>query len=739
MTVNANESEDIVLTAGKRDSKAVARLDRRHVNDVEGAKIHHVTGGPYKGLLVNKKSHIPENGDPAEARLEFLAYLVNKDQNNELVQDFWTLRFWFRGKPDGLTKKRTFTQYFQELMCPESFPKNYMSFMTKAMILMKSYVLLRRVELEVEQVNKVHTPETTPPIKSFVSLFTPDIYQYNYVPEISMSNKTFLTLMIKAKCDAHIALSATYGELHKRTIEILIGGDGNTRSMIKDGIEGSVRAEALTANVLSGTELRYFWISWGNNLIEVGRGAHYGEGRFVSWKLPENKRFAITSLAVATDNTSHGQFEFAELLDTDYSQQAKKSRIRKQILWMAKKQRILHCLEDVFPNSLSVQDIVQLTSGKSFDAGSLVLMMKELEKSRHVRELEVGRWMRVQHEAQSGSTHEMKLVREMPQLLGKDQPTIAIITSLYCEKLAVDTMIDDKTTFVKYKTEVRRNYIGECQVYTVGTIGRFKVVCTKLARLPTSNKAARISAENTVTRLLGIFKSVEHVFLVGVAGGVSHQNVITNPVLLGDIVVSMTSERNEPMYVHCKAVQQDVNAKQYIYQTRQFSCKNKILQNVALSLESIVKSDVIHPSPWERYLEEGLAQMTVQEINIKHHANGNNSLVSRNECNQNHLENRCLSVPQNHQTGPRVFIGTIGGGRLVSRAADVRVDFALQHNVLAYDLDYEAVLESLEGNRNESFIVIRGICDYLDGTNKDWHLYASLAAASYMKSLIMAL
>ena len=59
--------------------------------------------------------------------------------------------------------------------------------------------------------------------------------------------------MIKAKCDAHIALSANYGELHKKTIEIVIGADHNTRSMIKDGVEGSIRAEALTANVLSGT------------------------------------------------------------------------------------------------------------------------------------------------------------------------------------------------------------------------------------------------------------------------------------------------------------------------------------------------------------------------------------------------------------------------------------------------------------------------------------------------------
>ena len=41
----------------------------------------------------------------------------------------------------------------------------------------------------------------------------------------------------------------------------------------------------------------------------------------------------------------------------------------------------------------------------------------------------------------------------MPRLTGYDQPNIAVITSLYCEKLAVDALIDDKTTFINYKAE----------------------------------------------------------------------------------------------------------------------------------------------------------------------------------------------------------------------------------------------------------------------------------------------
>lgn len=48
---------------------------------------------------------------------------------------------------------------------------------------------------------------------------------------------------------------------------------------------------------------------------------------------------------------------------------------------------------------------------------------------------------------------EVKVVKQMPAQAPGKKPTVAIITSRYYEKLAVDAMMEDKTTFVKYKTE----------------------------------------------------------------------------------------------------------------------------------------------------------------------------------------------------------------------------------------------------------------------------------------------
>ena len=48
----------------------------------------------------------------------------------------------------------------------------------------------------------------------------------------------------------------------------------------------------------------------------------------------------------------------------------------------------------------------------------------------------------------------VKMVQTIPAFSGRNQPTIAIVTAMYCEKLAVDAMMEEKTSFVKYRTDV---------------------------------------------------------------------------------------------------------------------------------------------------------------------------------------------------------------------------------------------------------------------------------------------
>lgn len=45
-----------------------------------------------------------------------------------------------------------------------------------------------------------------------------------------------------------------------------------------------------------------------------------------------------------------------------------------------------------------------------------------------------------------------QVVRQMPTMASSKQPTIAVITAQYCEKLAVDSMLENKETYVRYTT-----------------------------------------------------------------------------------------------------------------------------------------------------------------------------------------------------------------------------------------------------------------------------------------------
>lgn len=48
-------------------------------------------------------------------------------------------------------------------------------------------------------------------------------------------------------------------------------------------------------------------------------------------------------------------------------------------------------------------------------------------------------------------TH-FKIVEQIPIIQNNRQPTVAIITAEYCEKVAVDILIENKETFVRYTT-----------------------------------------------------------------------------------------------------------------------------------------------------------------------------------------------------------------------------------------------------------------------------------------------
>ncbi|GFR12500.1 uncharacterized protein TNCT_304911 [Trichonephila clavata] len=399
----------------------------------------------------------------------------------------------------------------------------------------------------------------------------------------------------------------------------------------------------------------------------------------------------------------------------------------------AEQEKLLDIIEAVYPNSLSVPNIAKSSNISDEEAQEHLIA---LQARGLVKCLSNGNYMRT-----TKNDTDVKMVKQMPMVAQSKQPVIAIITAQYCEKLAVDAMIDNKETFVKFKTE------GESNVYTLGTIGPHRVVSTKLPATGMA-RGAMIAAGSTTTRLLGSFPRVDYVFLVGVGGGVPHCYDYTKHVRLGDVVISTPPDNQHSyVYLYCEALKNAFDpADNDFLSPEQISIKTWCpislkLQNIACNLW---RKGILDMSdrPWDSYIEEGLKQLKDKESSFCRPPSDTDKIY-------------CMSVeggdlvdvghpqPMEGAFDPRkpglpvLHFGAVGSGKILMQDDTKRLAFADHHGIMSFDTGFGSVVESIFGNRKDDYVFIRGISDYKDGTKKkEWQPYASLAAASVMKAII---
>ncbi|CAG4915198.1 unnamed protein product [Colias eurytheme] len=105
-------------------------------------------------------------------------------------------------------------------------------------------------------------------------------------------------------------------------------------------------------------------------------------------------------------------------------------------------QRVLDMIENAYPNPLSVDDFV---NAEKWSKAEVKDALESLEEKGLTRPLSEGLYIR-QHSVDT------QVVKQMPTLSSARQPTIAVVTALYCEKQAVDAMMDNQETYVRYTT-----------------------------------------------------------------------------------------------------------------------------------------------------------------------------------------------------------------------------------------------------------------------------------------------
>ncbi|KAK2585125.1 hypothetical protein KPH14_008634 [Odynerus spinipes] len=391
-------------------------------------------------------------------------------------------------------------------------------------------------------------------------------------------------------------------------------------------------------------------------------------------------------------------------------------------------EKVLELIESAYPNPVTVVDIAR---EHGWEVSAVEAKMKELQEKGVVKAMEHGAFTRVVHQ-----DTQVQVVKQMPTMASSKQPTIAIITAQYCEKLAVDSMIENKETFVRYTT------VGESNVYTLGNIGAHRIVCTKLPTVG-HTREAMTAAGNTTTRLLGTFQKVDFVFLVGVGGGVPHYTDYNKHVKLGDVVVSHPTPINKKyVYVYCESAKMNENGN-YHFETKEYCPPNLGLQEIAANLKQQSGNET--SPPWQEYLKEGIENLDNQaEHDFKAPPPESDKLYmaigDRDVIEVAHPIAPQDATNKRMEGCPRIHLAPIASGRQIARDDQLRQKFSSRFGALAFDGEMDAVVESILGNCRESFAVIRGISDYKDGSRiKEWQPYASLAAASVMKAIICAM
>uniref|UniRef100_A0A8R1XZS4 Winged helix-turn-helix domain-containing protein n=1 Tax=Onchocerca volvulus TaxID=6282 RepID=A0A8R1XZS4_ONCVO len=388
-------------------------------------------------------------------------------------------------------------------------------------------------------------------------------------------------------------------------------------------------------------------------------------------------------------------------------------------------------LEHAYPNGLSVDIIAESLRCTNKEVNGF---LNELEALGVVQKLQ-NEWIRV------SAVDSIDMSRAPTSFGPRDHPTVAILTCLFVEKQSIDAIISNSTTVHRYRSG------GDSNIYTLGWIGKHQVVATKLAVIGDSREATT-SAGSITTRLLGNFQHVEHVFIVGVGGGVAHYTDASRHVRLGDVVVS-GPDPNSYVFAHAYTVDratEHVNG----FLVRNWNPQDAIITHIAKNMDDKMIAE------WD-----SITKTTIDRLDA---ANGDMSF-SRPPPQADLLAvpvggGQVVVIP--HPNSERIIsvvhVGSIGamvsyrkqtfaneeqvGEDTSSATAQFRDKFATNHNLRAVDAGFDSVIAAINGSRIDSWALIRGIADYQHGQSRAsrmWQGYSSVRAAALTKTLILRL
>uniref|UniRef100_A0A914IC73 Nucleoside phosphorylase domain-containing protein n=1 Tax=Globodera rostochiensis TaxID=31243 RepID=A0A914IC73_GLORO len=472
---------------------------------------------------------------------------------------------------------------------------------------------------------------------------------------------------------------------------------------------------------------------------------------------------------------------------------------------------VQEALEHAYPNSVQ-EEVLAFSLRCTLD--ELQGFLEQLESDGIVEKVpdQPGEWIR------------KACIVPPPHFVAKNPPKIALITCLFPEKLCVDTIVENSSTEHKYSNT------GDSNIFTEGEIAGHRVVATKLSMIGTDREAAT-SAGSITTRLLGKYQHVEHVIIVGVAGGQAH---LTDPemhIRLGDVVVSDgeidddATGRQHGAYVYAYNIESDSKAKEMRFEVQNLSPKVNTLAGAVrnankenflgawhANASSLIDrlnekhkdqqldfsrppstSDVIlqltksgnvlvFPHPNESRCtplyhlgpigsmvtfykrpdddDDGIKKQSpptaplkptnrfgfrkgTQNLNAESNGVGAPKQNTAATLSGDELETDG-NAKEKENAGGNISLGSEsadGGGTKEVRLVNERLreKFRLNYHLRAFDAGFDSVIAAIEGSRVDSWVLVRGVSDYQQGSSKQgkvWQNYAAANAVALVETIL---
>ena len=293
-------------------------------------------------------------------------------------------------------------------------------------------------------------------------------------------------------------------------------------------------------------------------------------------------------------------------------------------------------------------------------------------------------------------------------------PTVGIITALPHEAAAVRAILGDPPELPVPGSGAGRRYWAANIRAKHGGHG---IVIAQTAGMGNNHAAIRAS------QLLAHFPRVESIIMCGIAAGVPHPDRDPeHDVRLGDIVVS--NQKGVVQYDFIKrAVDKESGEVLEEARASPIPPSAELLEAV-----QVLETEVYFGKrPWEEVLAQGLAGLNwtrpdpqTDPLNVP--------------------SGQAVPVPplnrERRPGQPRVFLGPVAAANILLKDPTTREALRKQFGAKAVEMESSGIADAT-WSHGIGYLVVRGVCDYGDGTKKDlWQQYAALAAAAYVRALL---